>query len=211
MLFASFIACRTRHCEASPLFSSSSPIQQSKEGEIRRVLVPSRRIAPLRTAWKDIVGPIVQQMGLQIRFNIDTKAVELRAGPATKDPASLQKGEDYVRAFILGFDLKDAIALLRMDDLFIDSFNIDDVKTFHGEHLSRAIGRIVGKDGATKYAIENTTRTRIVIADKQIHILGTYGDIHVARNALCSLILGSPPNKVYAKLKTIAARMKERY
>jgi len=71
--------------------------------------------------------------------------------------------------------------------------------------MSRAIGRIVGKDGSTKYAIENTTRTRIVIADKRIHILGTYGDIHVARNALCSLILGSPPNKVYARLKTIAA------
>lgn len=186
-------------------------LQQTRGGDIRRVLVPTRRITPLRNVWKDIVGPIVQEMGLQIRFNTDTKAVELRAGPATKDAGSLQKGEDYVRAIVLGFDLKDAIALLRMDDLYIDSFDIDDVKTFHGEHLSRAIGRIVGKDGATKYAIENTTRTRIVIADKHIHILGTYGDIHVARNALCSLILGSPPNKVYAKLKTIAARMKERY
>jgi len=67
-------------------------------------------------------------MGLQIRFNTKTKCVELRAGPATRDAGSLQKGEDYVKAFILGFDLKDAVALLRMDDLYIDSFEIDDVK-----------------------------------------------------------------------------------
>jgi RNA-binding protein PNO1 len=67
----------------------------------------------------------------------------------------------------------------------------------------------VGKDGQTKFAIENTTRTRIVIADKRVHILGTFADINVARNALVSLILGSPPNKIYAQLKNVAARMKD--
>ena len=47
--------------------------------------------------------------------------------------------------------------------------------------------------GKTKFAIENASRTRIVLADQKIHILGGFKNIHIAREAVVSLILGSPP------------------
>ncbi len=43
--------------------------------------------------------------------------------------------------------LQDSIALLRMDDLYLDSFEIKDVKTLHGDHLSRAIGECPSSTG----------------------------------------------------------------
>ena len=60
----------------------------------------------------------------QIRFNLKTRNVEIRTCKDTVDATNLQKAADFVKAFIYGFDVEDALALIRLDDLFIDSFEI---------------------------------------------------------------------------------------
>ncbi|KAL5732957.1 hypothetical protein ACOSQ2_032649 [Xanthoceras sorbifolium] len=179
--------------------------------QFRKVSVPPHRYSPLKKAWMDIYGPVYDQMKIDIRMNLKARRVELKTRVDTSDISNLQKCADFVHAFMLGFDVVDAVALLRLDELYVESFEIKDVKTLRGEHLSRAIGRLSGKGGKTKFAIKNATRSRIVIADMKIHILGSFANIKIARDSLCSLILGSPAGKVYSKVRAVTTRLAERF
>ncbi|CAA9994333.1 unnamed protein product [Nesidiocoris tenuis] len=175
--------------------------------EFRKVPVPRHRYSPLKENWMKIYSPIVEHMKLQIRFNLRTRNVEIRSGPETEDIGHVQKAAEFVKAFTYGFDVEDALALLRLENLFVETFEIKDVKTLKGDHMSRAVGRLAGKGGRTKFTVENVTKTRIVLADTKIHILGSYQNIQVAMRAICDLILGSPPSKVYGQLRNVANRM----
>lgn len=179
-----------------------------KRSQLRKIPIPPHRLTPLKNDWPKIYTPLVEQAGLQVRMNVSRRCVEIRSSKYTTDVGLLQKGADFVKAYALGFEADDAIALLRMDDLFVDSFEIKDVKTLQGDHLSRAIGRLAGKDGRTRFAIENSSRTRIVLADTKIHILGSFNNIKVARDACVSLIMGSPPGKVYAHVSNVCASLR---
>ncbi|KAI0889726.1 eukaryotic type KH-domain (KH-domain type I) [Annulohypoxylon maeteangense] len=197
--------------EDKPQFAPAQNTDPTTHIQSRKVSIPPHRFTPLKNTWPKIYPPLVEHLKLQVRMNVKHKRVELRTSKHTTDTGALQKGEDFVRAFALGFDVDDAIALLRLDDLYIETFEVKDVKTLSGDHLARAIGRIAGKDGKTKFAIENASRTRVVLADSKIHILGGFKNIHIARESIVSLILGKPPGKVYNNLRTVSARMKERF
>ncbi|KAL9188467.1 hypothetical protein ACHAXT_006845 [Thalassiosira profunda] len=197
---------------AQPTFQKlSAHASRSGKSEYRRIRCPAHRYTPLRENWEQLLTPLVDYLKLQVRFNTRTRSVEMKTSKHTPDASALQKGADFVGAFMLGFEPQDAVALLRLDDLYVESFQVTDVKMLRGDHLSRAIGRVAGQDGKTRFAIENATRTRIVIADSRIHLLGSYGNIRLARNAICDLVLGAPPGKVYNNMRNVAKRMNERY
>lgn len=189
--------------------------------EMRSVKIPHHRFPPLKKVWMEVYTPIVEQCKLEIRMNLKSRCVELRTCPATSEAAAgdggsgkvlLQKAEDFVKAVVAGFDVKDAIALLRMDDVYVEGFEVKDVRAnLQGDNLSRCIGRMSGSHGKTKYTIENVTRTRIVIADTHIWVMGTTQNIRVARDALCDLIRGSPAAKVYTRVRAVMNRVNDTF
>ena len=46
-----------------------------------------------------------------------------------------------------------------------------------------------------------------VQAESRVHILGSFANIKMARDAICALILGSPISKVYTNLRGAANRL----
>ncbi|GAA5883764.1 hypothetical protein JCM16303_002359 [Sporobolomyces ruberrimus] len=177
----------------------------------RKVGIPPHRMTPLKRDWIKIYTPLVEECGLQVRMNAGKRQIEMKTSKHTPGPSALTRAVDFLSAYALGFAVDDAIAMLRLEELYIETFEVKDVKTLHGDHLSRAIGRIAGHEGKTRFVIENASRTRIVLADSKIHILGTFSNIKVARDAISALILGSPPGKVYANLRTYASRQRSRF
>ncbi|KAG5467485.1 hypothetical protein CUR178_01128 [Leishmania enriettii] len=186
--------------------------------ETRSIKIPHHRFPPLKKVWMEVYTPIVEQCRLEIRMNLKTRCVDLRTSPpkstvegdqsVAASKVMLQKAEDFVKAVIAGFDVRDAVALLRMDDVYIEGFEIKDVRAnLQGDNLSRCIGRISGSHGKTKYTIENVTRTRIVLADTKIWVMGTTQNIRVARDAICDLIRGSPAAKVYTRIRAVMNRV----
>jgi len=146
-------------------------------------------------------------------MNSNKNLIEIRNSSKTNVPGAVQKGADFVRACILGFEIKDAIALVRLKDIYLETFDIRDVKFFNkkSDHWMRAVGRIAGQYGKIKYSIENSTNTRIVIFGFQVHILGSYASIALARNAISRLIIGSAPGNVYAKLRVVSSRLQHKF
>merc|ERR1712224_676160 len=106
-----------------------------------------------------------------------------------------QKAVDFSNAFILGFNIQDALAMLLLDDIYIESFEIEDFRRLGKNHRSRAIGRLVGSKGKIKFTIENATKTRILLTETKIHVLGSFQNIHLARVQIGRIILGSPASK----------------
>lgn len=152
--------------EGRPKFPPAKSTGSRHQAETRKVSVPPHRMTPLKSSWPKIYPPLVEHLKLQVRMNVKGKAVELRTSKFTTDAGALQKGEDFVKAFTLGFDVDDAIALLRLDDLYIETFEIRDVKTLHGEHMGRAIGRIAGKDGKT--VLQNLISTPDPLSERRL-------------------------------------------
>lgn len=118
--------------------------------EMRKVVVPAHRYTPLKDNWLKIFTPIVENLQLQVRFNLKTRNVEIKVSFAstfnqcwhdwaslqrcppvlvfscghncvcsvcnmpsffqtckeTQDIGSLTKATDFVKAFILGFQVE---------------------------------------------------------------------------------------------------------
>ncbi|VDD82464.1 unnamed protein product [Mesocestoides corti] len=178
--------------------------------EIRTILVPQNRRSPLKDSWKTIAEILTKQLKLMVCVKTSKRhwKVMLRTSPETTDAQHLHKGVDFVSAFIKGFTVQDALAIVRIDGIYVESFHISDVRQrLRGDHMARAVGRICGANGRVRLSIENATRTRIVVADQTIHILGSNERIAVARKAICNLIIGSPPNKIFGRVQNQAARL----
>ena len=57
---------------------TGSALQASLKSEMRRIPIPPHRMSPLKKDWINMFGPLTEILGLQVRMNVQRKAVEIR-------------------------------------------------------------------------------------------------------------------------------------
>lgn len=172
----------------------------------RNVSIPTQKIGFFKRNWMQIYTPLVDLFDLQVRFNLQTKSIDLR----TKTPANLERCAQFITALLYNFPIESALLILKKPDVFIDSFKIKDVKKLKNDHVGRAIGRIVGREGKIKKAIETSSNSKIVINGDEITIMGSVDNVRIARDSVCRLIMGSDPSKVCNGLRNVTGKIKDR-
>ena len=69
---------RSMNVSSSALHIIDSLSSQGGKSEMRKIPVPPHRYTPLKENWMKIFTPVVEQLKLQIRFNLNARKVEIR-------------------------------------------------------------------------------------------------------------------------------------
>ncbi len=111
-----------------------------------------------------------------------------------------------LEAMQFGFSAKKAI-LLKSENLIFRKLHI---KSFtRRKDLSIVRGRVIGKEGKTKNALENISGCEIMVKDDSVGLIGSAESIEEATTALTNLIRGSKQSNVYRFLERMNAAKKQ--
>ncbi|KAI4291728.1 RNA-binding protein PNO1 [Pancytospora philotis] len=177
----------------------------------RSIEIPVYKLKAIKQDWLKIYTAIVELGHLQIRFNRRTRMVDLRTCPSTSDCSFLERSIAFIQAIIYGFRLDDAMALMKYRDIFMEAFEIGEIRKLKTSHMSRAIGRIIGREGRTKESIENFSKCKFVLHDQRIVVLGCADNIRMAKDGIGRLVQGAEPSSIFNRLRMVSAKLKDKY
>jgi ribosomal RNA assembly protein len=115
------------------------------------------------------------------------------------DSLSVFQVKNIIKAFGRGFDLDDCFYLLE-DDYGLEVINLTEF-TKSKERLKTLKGRIIGTEGKTKKYIETYTDVKISIFGKTVSLIGKWGNIYIAKEAIMKLVRGCNHQTLYRWLE----------
>jgi ribosomal RNA assembly protein len=115
------------------------------------------------------------------------------------DPILVMRVKEVIKAFGRGFEFDDALNLLD-EEYYLETINIQDFSGKSKERMIAIKGRVIGREGKAKRLIEKYTNVKIAIYGKTVSIIGKWGDVRVARQAIESLLQGRKHSTVLRSL-----------
>ncbi len=164
--------------------------------------IGKNRIAVLIGKEGKIKKEIEKTLGVKI--NIDSNTGNCEVTPIIDDPnyipLNVYTAQKIVNAINRGFNPAKAMKLLE-ENYDIEVFNLLSILGRSEKHIKRVKGRIIGRSGEMRRAIERFAESFVSIYGKTVSVIAIYEDLQIARKAVNMLIKGMPHHVVLKYLE----------
>lgn len=116
------------------------------------------------------------------------------------DSLSILNATEVINAIARGFSPEKAFRIFEDEQITLDIIDLSKV-TDTPKELKRIMGRIIGKEGRTREALENLTGANVSIYGKTVNTIGYVDQIQTVRKAIEMLAEGSKHAAVYSFLE----------
>ncbi len=139
------------------------------------------------------------------KIEVDSKEGDVKV--SGEDSLKIFALREVVKAIGRGFN-PDIARLLLKQDYVLELIPVQDFVP-NKNHLERIKGRVIGAKGKSRDTIEKMTETFVSVYGKTIGIIGSVDRVGVAKQAIESLLNGSPHSNVYTFLERSNANLKK--
>ncbi|MFX1380046.1 MAG: RNA-processing protein [Promethearchaeota archaeon] len=159
--------------------------------------IGKNRIAVVIGKDGEIKRDVENKLGVRINLDSKTGFCEILANPEDPNymPLNTFTAEKIVNAINRGFNPIKAMKLLE-DDVDLEIFNLLQIVGKSDKRIKRVKGRIIGRNGEIRKAIEKYAESFISVYGKTVSIIADYDNLQIARKAVSMLINGMPHHVV---------------
>ncbi|MFA5247476.1 MAG: KH domain-containing protein [Candidatus Micrarchaeia archaeon] len=157
------------------------------------IKVPQKRIK----AYKDKDGAVLKRLkdDLGVDIKLEDGDIEIEGDGGAVWVASM-----VVNAINYGFAPEKAYKLFD-DEYYLEVIDLDTFFAGSEKLIERYLARVIGQEGKAKKVLEDLSEAHISVWEHKIAIIGTFEELHDAREAINRLLMGSTHAGVYSYLE----------
>ncbi|MBD3341044.1 MAG: RNA-processing protein [Candidatus Lokiarchaeota archaeon] len=152
---------------------------------------------------------------LGVKLDIDSKSGDIEISPEEThenfNQLNLYVAQKIVKGINRGFNPVKSLKLIE-DNYELEIFNLLSILGKSQKRIKRIKGRIIGRDGEMRKAIERYAECYLSVYGKTVSIIADYENLQIARKAVSMLINGMPHHTVLKFLeKKYNEKQKEQF
>ncbi|MFO8019462.1 MAG: KH domain-containing protein [Promethearchaeia archaeon] len=175
--------------------------------------VGKKRIAVVIGTEGEVKNEIERKLGLDIDIDSKTGLVEIKPNKdhPNYEPYNKLIANRIIKAISRGFNPSKAMKLLD-ENIQLQVVNLVSILGKSDKKLRRIKGRLIGRNGEMRKALEQYGECFVAIYGKTISVIAHYQNMNVVRKAINMLIEGTPHHVVLKLLeRKYNERKKERF